>query len=50
MKIISVGYTYAAFAGLCFIATTILGILKFNQWPNFYGFCRLFYYYLSDDG
>ena len=43
MKIISAGYTYATFAGLCIIATTILGILRFNQWPNFYAFCGLFF-------
>ena len=30
MKIISVGYTYSTFAGLCIIATTILGILRFK--------------------
>ena len=38
MKTISAGYTYATFAGLCIIATTILGIMRFNQWPNFYAF------------
>lgn len=43
MKIISAGYTYATFAGLCIIATTILGILRFNQWPNFYAFFGLFF-------
>ena len=42
MKTISAGYTYATFAGLCIIATTILGILRFNQWPNFYAFIGLF--------
>ena len=36
MKTIPVGYTYATFAGLCIIVTTILGIIKFNQWPNIY--------------
>ena len=41
MKTISVGYTYATFAGLCIIATTILGIIRFNQWPNFYAFIGL---------
>ena len=41
MKTISAGYTYATFAGLCIIATTILGILRFNQWPNFYAFIGL---------
>ena len=38
MKTISAGYTYATFAGLCIIATIILGILRFNQWPNLYAF------------
>ena len=28
MKTISAGYTYATFAGLCIIATTIIGILR----------------------
>ena len=41
MKTISAGYTYATFAGLCIIATTILSIIKFNQWPNFYAFIGL---------
>ena len=41
MKTISAGYTYATFAGLCIIATTILGITRFNQWPNFYAFIGL---------
>ena len=31
MKTISAGYTYATFAGLCIIATSIVGILRFNQ-------------------
>ncbi len=31
MKTISAGYTLATFAGLCIIATTFLGILRFNQ-------------------
>ena len=43
MKTISAGYTYATFAGLCIIATTILGILRFNQWPNLYAFIGLFF-------
>ena len=30
MKTILAAYTYATFAGLCIIATTILGILRFN--------------------
>ena len=36
MKTIPVGITYASFAGLCIIATTIVGIYKFNQTPDFY--------------
>ena len=43
MKTISAGYTYATFAGLCIIATTILGIVRFNQWPNFYAFIGLIF-------
>jgi len=43
MKTISAGYTYAMFAGLCIIATIILGILRFNQWPNFYAFIGLIF-------
>ena len=31
-----VGITYASFAGLCIIATTIVGIYKFNQFPDFF--------------
>tara|TARA_B100000470_G_scaffold87152_1_gene67215 strand:- start:221 stop:556 length:336 start_codon:yes stop_codon:yes gene_type:complete len=34
MKTIPVGITYASFAGLCIIATTIVGIYKFNQMPE----------------
>ena len=36
MKTIPVGITYASFAGLCIIATTIVGIYKFNQMPDMY--------------
>ncbi len=36
MKTIPVGVTYASFAGLCIIATTIVGIYKFNQMPDIY--------------
>ena len=43
MRTISAGYTYATFAGLCIIATTILGILRFNQWPNLYAFVGLIF-------
>ena len=43
MKTISAGYTYATFAGLCIIATTIIGVLRFNQWANFYAFIGLIF-------
>ncbi len=36
MKTIPVGITYASFAGLCIIATTFVGIYKFNQIPDLY--------------
>ena len=36
IKTISVGITYASFAGLCIIATTIVGMYKFNQMPDMY--------------
>ena len=36
MKSLPVGITYASFAGLCIIATSITGYFKFNQTPNFY--------------
>ena len=36
MKTIPVGVTYASFAGLCIIATIVIGILKFNQLPDLY--------------
>ena len=36
MKTIPVGITYASFAGLCIIATVLVGVFKFNQTPNFY--------------
>ena len=36
MKIIPVGITYASFAGLCIIATTIVGMYKFKQIPDLY--------------
>ena len=41
MKTIPVGITYASFAGLCIIATTIVGIYKFNQMPNLYALIGL---------
>ena len=36
MKTIPVGITYASFAGLCIIATTAVGMYKFNQMPDLY--------------
>ena len=36
MKTIPVGITYASFAGLCIIATVLVGVFKFNQMPNLY--------------
>ena len=44
MKIIPVGITYASFAGLCIVATVLVGIVKFNQNPNLYtiiGLCLI---------
>jgi len=36
MKSIPIGITYASFAGLCIIATTLVGIYRFNQLPDLY--------------
>ena len=36
MKTIPVGITYASFAGLCIVATSIVGIYKFNQVPDLF--------------
>ena len=36
MKTITVGITYASFAGLCIIATSVVGVIKFNQMPDLY--------------
>jgi len=41
MKVIPVGITYASFAGLCIVATVLVGIIKFNQIPNIYSFIGL---------
>ena len=41
MKNIPVGITYASFAGLCIVATVIVGTLKFNQIPNIYSLIGL---------
>ena len=42
MKSIPVGVTYASFAGLCIIATIIVGIIKFNQIPDIYTLVGMF--------
>jgi small multidrug resistance pump len=34
MKSLPVGITYASFAGVCIIATSFVGVIKFNQIPN----------------
>ena len=36
MKVVPVGITYASFAGLCIIATSVVGVIKFNQIPDLY--------------
>ena len=36
MKTIPVGITYASFAGLCIVATVLVGVFKFNQTPDLY--------------
>ena len=36
MKNIPMGITYASFAGLTIIATVVVGVIRFNQVPNFY--------------
>ena len=36
MKVVPVGITYASFAGLCIIATVLVGVFKFQQIPNMY--------------
>ena len=41
MKTIPVGITYASFAGLCIVATTIVGMYKFNQMPDLYAIIGL---------
>ena len=41
MKSIPVGITYASFAGLCIIATSIVGVIKYQQIPNLYALIGL---------
>lgn len=36
MKNIPMGTTYASFAGLTIIATVVVGVTRFNQFPNLY--------------
>ena len=42
MKTIPVGITYASFAGITIIATTVIGVIKFSQMPNLYTICLLY--------
>ena len=41
MKTIPMGVTYASFAGLAIIATVVVGLIKYNQFPNFYSIIGL---------
>ena len=41
MKNIPMGITYASFAGLTIISTVIVGVVRFNQMPNFYSLVGL---------
>ena len=41
MKNIPMGITYASFAGLTIISTVIVGIIRFDQMPNFYSIIGL---------
>ena len=41
MKNISMGITYASFAGLTIIATVVVGIIRFDQVPNLYSLIGL---------
>ena len=41
MKTIPLGITYASFAGLTIIATVAVGVIRFNQIPNFYSMVGL---------
>jgi len=43
MKNIPMGITYASFAGLTIIATVIVGIIRFDQMPNFYSIIGLIF-------
>ena len=41
MKDIPMGITYASFAGLTILATVAVGVVRFNQIPNFYSIIGL---------
>jgi len=41
MKNIPMGITYASFAGLTIILTVLVGVIRFNQIPNFYSLVGL---------
>jgi len=43
MKNIPMGITYASFAGLTIIATVVVGIIRFDQMPNFYSIIGLIF-------
>tara|TARA_B100000780_G_C21049253_1_gene421297 strand:+ start:578 stop:904 length:327 start_codon:yes stop_codon:yes gene_type:complete len=43
MKNIPMGVTYASFAGLAIIATVVVGVIKYNQIPNFYSIIGLIF-------
>ena len=43
MKTIPMGITYASFAGLAIIATVVVGVIKYNQIPNFYSIIGLIF-------
>jgi small multidrug resistance pump len=43
MKTLPIGITYASFAGLAIIATVFVGVIKYNQIPNFYSIVGLFF-------
>jgi|TARA_B110000977_G_scaffold108844_1_gene141607 small multidrug resistance pump len=34
MKNIPMGITYASFAGLCILATSVVGVIRYGQIPN----------------
>ncbi|MDB9776166.1 SMR family transporter [Alphaproteobacteria bacterium] len=42
MKNIPMGITYASFAGLCILATSIVGLIRYGQIPNLYSMIGLF--------